>query len=385
MSLSIVIIGGGMVGAAAALLMAKQGHQVKLVEFKPIEPNHVLNDQEIDVRLSALNLFSESLLAEIGAWQHVLKARKAPYKRLAVKEMDSSDLLFNATDIDKEHLGHLIENKIIQASMWSEFKHYPNIEVISDAGRLAHIRNNTQCTELEFEKTSLTADLVIAADGAGSMTRMAAGIGVTGWRYQQACMGVLIKLDAPQQDITWQQFKPSGPVAFLPMQAPYANLIWYNDASELERLNNLSKDALKMELLANFPSLPGDFTVEKNAVFPLTRQHANQYVKNNVVLVGDAAHAINPLAGQGVNLGFRDVAQLAKSLTQYDLPTALKNYETKRRPVNLLMMSAMDACYAGFSNDIAPLKLMRNTLLKSVNKLTPLKNQILKYAIGEYL
>lgn len=385
MSLSICIIGGGMVGAAAAVALAKQGHTIQLVETNPIDATNVLSCEQIDIRVSALNLFSEKLLNELGAWRHIEQSRSAQYKRLSVQDYQKSPLIFDNDEIGETHLGHIIENSVIQASIWQEFSHY-NIAVLSDLGKLQGILQHKDKEVLCFESQTLEADLVVVADGARSHTRELLGIGTTGWQYQQACMGVLIKLDAEQQDITWQEFQPTGPVAFLPMQAPYANLIWYNHEDTLRKLADGDKSNLKEAILETYPELPGDFEIIHTAIFPLTRQHANQYSRGHCVLVGDAAHAINPLAGQGVNLGFKDVAQLVKSLSkQTDIDKVLKDYEQKRRIPNLAMMSMMDACYFAFSNELTPLKLLRQTAIAGLSKLSLIKSQMLKYAVGHYL
>jgi len=284
-------------------------------------------------------------------------------------------------------LGHLIENSLIQASLWMQFEQY-DIEVIEQKQVVSKIEHNADSITLVYGEQRYTASLVVAADGGQSQLRTKANIGVTGWQYQQQCMGVLIKLDAPQQIKTWQQFTPSGPLAFLPMQAPYANLIWYDDANTLNTFKGLNGTQLKSHILAKFPGLAGDFEVQSHAVFPITRQHANNYSYGRLVLVGDAAHTINPLAGQGVNLGFQDVVALATLLNDAtDVGCALKlqEYERARRKANLLMMSMMDACYFGFSNQIAPLKWARSQFLKMANNTGVVKNWVLKYAIsGEF-
>lgn len=385
MSLSICIVGGGMVGAAAAVALAKQGHTITLVENKPIDAVKTLEDEQIDIRVSALNLFSENLLQDLGAWQYVKAARNVQYNRLSVQDHHQAPLVFSNEEIGETHLGHIIENSIIQASIWRTFSDLA-ISVKSDLGPLEGILEHSNTVSVCFSSQTIDADLVIVADGARSKTRELLGIGTTGWQYQQACMGVLIKLDAPEQEITWQEFQPTGPVAFLPMQAPYANLIWYNHEDTLNKLATGSKESLKSAILTHYPELPGDFEILNTAVFPLTRQHANNYSKGRCVLVGDAAHAINPLAGQGVNLGFKDVAQLVSSLSkEADVLSALKDYEKKRRLPNLAMMSMMDACYFAFSNELTPLKLLRQGAIAGLNRVSPIKSQMLKYAVGHYL
>ena len=228
------------------------------------------------------------------------KTRAAQYKQLEAYESKPGQLVFDCQELNSSHLGHLIENKLIQAALWQQFA-VLDIDVVSPQGLpLAITRDNDSIT-IAYSNQQFTADLLIAADGGRSIIRQMAGIGVTGWQYDQHCMGVLIKLDAPQQEKTWQQFKPSGPIAFLPMQYPYANLIWYDNGNKLKQLKQLDHKALKEQIKEAFFALPGDFDVEQVAVFPLARQHANTYVAERLVLVGDAAHTINPLAGQGVN------------------------------------------------------------------------------------
>ncbi|KPH60191.1 MULTISPECIES: FAD-dependent monooxygenase [Pseudoalteromonas] len=383
----VIVVGGGMVGAATAVKLAKQGCQVKVIEHRVINPVAVLASAKVDIRVSAINRFSEHLLDELGAMPILKAHRHAAYQQLEAFERSGDNLLFDCHDINTTHLGHLIENNLIQASIWQQFAEH-NIEVIEITQPLSKIEETDQYVTLHYGEQQFSADLVVAADGGQSLLRKKAGIGVTGWQYGQHCMGVLIKLDAPQQVKTWQQFKPSGPVAFLPMQAPYANLICYHDAKQLKQWQQLSAVELKQQILKHFPPLAGDFDVIDHAVFPLARQHANSYSHGRIVLVGDAAHTINPLAGQGVNLGFQDVVALAKILhncNDVGAKIQLKHYEQTRRKANLLMMSMMDACYFGFSNQVAPLKWARSQFLKMANDSGFLKNQLLKYAISGQL
>ncbi|WP_375276969.1 FAD-dependent monooxygenase [Pseudoalteromonas marina] len=384
---NVIVVGGGMVGAAMAIKLAQQGKSVRIIEKHLIDPPHVLSNDNVDIRVSAINRFSEKLLDGLGAMPILRKGRIAPYQQLEAFERGDDKLLFDCADINTTHLGHLIENSLIQASLWMQFEQY-DIEVIEQKQIVSKIEQNADSITLVYGEQRYTAGLVVAADGGQSQLRTKANIGVTGWQYQQQCMGVLIKLDAPQQIKTWQQFTPSGPLAFLPMQAPYANLIWYDDANTLNTFKGLDGAQLKSHILAKFPGLVGDFEVQSHAVFPITRQHANNYSYGRLVLVGDAAHTINPLAGQGVNLGFQDVVALATILNDAtDVGCALKlqEYERTRRKANLLMMSMMDACYFGFSNQIAPLKWARSQFLKMANNTGVVKNWVLKYAIsGEF-
>ena len=227
------------------------------------------------------------------------------------------------------------------------------------------------------------------------MVREAANIGVQGWQYAQQALGIQIKTYDVQQDITWQQFTPDGPMAFLPLYDGFGSLVWYNSANEIRQLKSLSKEKLKQRIVQHFPADLVDFEVLDVASFPLTRMHANQYFKGSILLIGDAAHTINPLAGQGVNLGFKDVATLLDVIRQElaadeyagvlepkNYCNWLKRYEETRRRDNLMMMSAMDLLYSLFSNTNTPFILLRNIGLKLANSAGPIKNNAMKYAMG---
>lgn len=190
------------------------------------------------------------------------------------------------------------------------------------------------------------------------------------------------------QDITWQEFQPSGPKAFLPLNQGFASLIWYDSPQRIKQIKQLSHDAIKQQVLETFPKLAGDFEVMQLASFPLTRRQANRYIDGRVVLVGDAAHTINPLAGQGVNLGYKDVMELSEQLRLIDLNNntyvekALAVYQRKRKAESLIMSSAMDSFYTLFSNDKTPFKILRKGLLSVANKFESAKKLVLKKAVG---
>lgn len=231
---------------------------------------------------------------------------------------------------------------------------------------------------------------MVGADGANSQVRQWAGIGISGWDYAQSAMLINIQTAQGQQYVTWQQFTPSGPRSLLPLPGNHASLVWYDDANRIKQLMQLNNKQLADQIRQHFPSrLDSDFTVEAKGSFALTRRHAQAYFKPNVVILGDAAHTINPLAGQGVNLGFKDVGALLtaiKTALTEDKPwwstEVLSQYQAKRYLDNQLMMTTMDVFYASFSNDILPLKLLRNGALKLANINSPIKQTVLKYAMG---
>ncbi len=381
-----VIVGGGMVGATSALTLAQLGLTVALVER--VAPKAFASEQAFDLRVSAISLASQHLLMQVGAWPQIAQWRVCPYRRLGVWELESLYTEFDAEQINQDHLGHIVENRLIQLSLWQQIQQQENLSLFCPESVVA-LSQNEQHVTLELSEHTLVSKLLIAADGANSQIRQLANIGITGWDYQQACMLINVETALPQQDITWQQFTPTGPMAMLPMPGKHASLVWYHDKEEISRLSRLSNLQLQQEISQAFPSRLGEIKVLSKASFPLTRRHANQYVNNRVLLMGDAAHTINPLAGQGVNLGFKDVKALqtiiAKAIGEghcWHEQGILNQYEKTRRADNLLMMSTMDALYAGFTHPSPMAKLLRNSGLAVVNKLPMLKNKALAYACG---
>ncbi|GEA09399.1 2-octaprenyl-3-methyl-6-methoxy-1,4-benzoquinol hydroxylase [Alteromonas sp. KUL42] len=384
------INGGGMVGAALALGLGKQNYNVAVIE--PNLPKEFNAADGPDLRVSAISEASVTLLKALGAWPFIEAMRVKAYRGLSVWESPNSRTDFTADSISMTHLGYFVENRLLQLGCHQALAKYSNVDVISGHSVL-NILLHSHATLTLSNNQKLEAQWLIGADGANSQVRSVAGIGSTGWQYAQQAMGITIKLENPVQPITWQQFTPKGPMAFLPMFDNYASLVWYNSVDELKRLKSLNSVQLKNAIISAFPKEltenNNDFEIVDKAVFPLTRSHANQYIKGRCVLLGDAAHTINPLAGQGVNLGFKDVEAFLSvtsehlSLASDEFSVSLtRHFEKPRRRDNLLMMTAMDGFYTLFSNDITPIHWIRNQLLSVAQRIEPAKKEVLKYAIG---
>lgn len=391
------INGGGMVGATLALGLAQQQFKVAVIE--PYLPASFKPEDGPDLRVSAISEASVTLLKALGAWEHIAAMRVKPYTGLSVWDDPSHRTDFTAHSIDMPQLGYFVENRLLQLGCHKALMQFDNVEIISGQ-KVEDIRlTNTANVNLSNGRT-LEAKWLVGADGANSQVRKAAGIGTTGWQYAQQAMGITIKMENAVEPITWQQFTSSGPKAFLPMFDNYASLVWYDTPDELKRIKSLKPSQLESEILKTFPEEltkgKNSFSVIDKAIFPLTRSHANHYVKGCCVLIGDAAHTINPLAGQGVNLGFKDVeaflsvsSNFKTNSTANDLLTdgafsqmLFSNYERPRKRDNLMMMTAMDGFYTLFSNDVAPIKWIRNQLLSVAQRIEPAKQEVLKYAIG---
>lgn len=384
-NIDISIVGGGMVGAAIALALSQAGMRIALIEKQaPLEFNA---GSAPDLRVSSINLASETWLSQLGAWAALDQMRLCPYQRLQAFEQPNSIVTFNAADIKRSHLGHIVENNLLQLALWQQFN--PNVQLFCPSSVTA-LEQNADSALLTLDSgEQFRSKLVIAADGGNSQLRQLAGIGTNGWQYRQACLVALVNTPYPQQDVTWQQFTPSGPKAFLPLPGNQGSIVWYEEATRVKQLAALSPAQLTQELVNAFPAQIGEVEVVASSWFPLARMDANRYYAGRVVLAGDAAHTINPLAGQGVNLGFADAKLLSELIIDArqhnsDIGSAqlLQRYQRKRKPANLLMMSAMDGFYQVFGNDITPLRKLRQLALSVAARSAMLKTLVARYAVG---
>ena len=402
----VLIVGAGMVGSAIACGLAQAGLKIGIIDnFAPPDYEEGAHPH---IRVSAISFASEQLLRNIGAWKYIETMRTCPYRRLAVNELPAKNGLgaklpdisnwarteFSAEEVGKSHLGHIIENDLIQLGLHKAMSEYDSItlhcpEKISDWTLYAE--ENT--VQLESGKR-LSANLLIGADGAQSQVRIQAGIGQYREQYEQQAFVCTVSYKGSQQDITWQAFTPHGPIAFLPLadsgETHYASLVWYDHPEQVAQLKTMSEAELLRHFQQHYPdALPPLENIVERGFFPLYKSHAKRYVSKGIALAGDAAHTINPLAGQGVNLGFMDAAVLIETLAQASMEgqdiasnAVLQKYEKARRMENQTMMSLMDMFYYGFSNDHLPLRVMRNVGLGLANRFGFAKNKVMQYAIG---
>lgn len=383
----VVIVGGGMVGACLGCALGGSGLNVALLEESP--PSHFDSSQTHDLRVSALSLASASILKTIGAWPGITQRRFCPFRRMRVWE-GSGSVEFRSDEIAEPALGFIVENRIIQWALLERLPAFKNVTLyLSDSPvRVEHSPNQSSIT-LE-SGISLTTRLLVAADGGHSKTRQSADLGVSGWDYPQHALVMTVDTRYGQQDITWQQFTPRGPLAFLPLDGPHASLVWYETTDRVRQLRSIETHDLLREVEKSFPSCLGSIDrISAVGSFPLRRQHALSYTKDGIALVGDAAHMIHPLAGQGVNIGLLDAAALAEVLIEAhnqgrDIGSAavLGRYESLCRQNNLIMMTTMDMFFRVFGNANTPLKWLRNAGLEWAERITPAKKAAMRYAVG---
>lgn len=401
----VAIVGAGMIGAGLACGLAKHGFSVAIID-RVLPPQYVEGDVP-NIRVSALSLASENILRNLDAWKFVEAKRCKPYQRLAVNEMPEKSGIasklpdisswarteFDARSLGHDRLGHIVENNIIQLGLHERMAEMEGIKLFCPS-EISQITWREDLSEIRLEDQTINAELVIGADGAQSRVRHFAELGQRQSQYEQHAFVITITYRGAPQDITWQSFTTHGPLAFLPLsesaEAQYGSLVWYDHPERIAELKALSDDELRKAIVRNFPKeLPPIETIEARASFPLFKSHALSYCKDRVALVGDAAHTINPLAGQGVNLGFLDLAELTDVLSEaknngepFYRQEILKRYEKRRRLPNQGMMNAMDVFYYGFENIHFPVRIARNLGLGIANKLGFAKNKVMAHAIG---
>lgn len=381
----IIVVGAGMIGSAMAIGLAKEGWRILLLEHNKLAPFNSLAPP--DLRVSALSYTSVNILNQLGVWNSVLNMRAAPYRRLETWEEKNSNVIFEASNFGLPELGYVVENRILQLASFQQFSRYPNLTFLCPA-KLVEIKHQNFQWEIKFNTSQkILANLIIAADGAHSQVRSLTGIGSYGWQYDQSCLLITIKTEQPHDGTIWQQFFPSGPRAFLPLFEHWACLVWYDKTAKIKQLKTMSFEQLRQQIISAFPARLGRLQVVAKDSFLLKRHHANCYVKEGLALIGDAAFTINPLAGQGVNLGYRNVHCLLrilinakKNFLPFNSQETLLTYQQARMLNNKLMQANIDAIYTLFSSRLAGVKFSRNLALKLVQRLNKVKKKLFNYS-----
>ncbi len=307
-----------MVGAATAALLARAGFSVAVIEGR--EPRPFDAQQPVGLRVSAFSPGAADVLREAGAWRQIERQRHCPYRRMVVEDREeSSSLEFEAPAFGLERLGTIVENDLVQWALWQSLQSAGGVELFCPAA-VAGFDLQADAWRLDLgEGATLEAALLVGADGADSQVRSALGIGQAHWEYGQQGLVSVVQTATPNAGIAWQRFHDGGPVAFLPLQDGSSSIVWSRPEAEASRLLALDDEAFLVELSAAASGGPGHWPDEvvacgPRAAFALTMRLSERYMAQRAVLVGDAAHVVHPLAGQGVNLGLLDAAGLVEVL-----------------------------------------------------------------------
>lgn len=387
-ALDVAIVGGGMVGAAAALSLSRAGFSVALLESR--EPSLWDVAAEVDLRVVGLAPSSIALLSDLGVWTAISDARVGPYRHMHVWDAQSgASIDFNAASEGRQLLGCIVENSLIQSLLWQALeaagvRRLCPVEVTGFAAREDRV-----VLELA-DGEALAARLLVAADGASSPLRALAGIRTRGRDYAQRAVVAHVSTERPHDHTAWQRFLPSGPLALLPLADGRSSLVWSLPQAEAERVLALEEMAFLDELGVASDFRLGRMTATTaRASFPLKLQLAESYQAARMVLLGDAAHAVHPLAGQGVNLGLRDVFELRDTLISartagIDIGSAhvLRRYARRRRSADTLDAVGFDALARIYAWRSPALVAARGLGVRVLNRLTPLKRHISKHAAG---
>jgi 2-octaprenylphenol hydroxylase len=376
----IVIVGGGMVGAAMAAASAAQGWRVAVIDGKP--PQREWPPGEIDLRVSALSRASQRILARLGAWERIEELGASVYRQMRVWDSrGSAGIHFDSAEIGQPDLGHIVENRVTRLALWERLEQAPDVTLLCPSA-LERLEITEEAAILGLTDGSvLTAPLLVGADGGHSLVRERLGIETGGWTYDQRAIVANVEVSHWHGETAWQRFLPTGPLAFLPLADGRCSIVWSAEERRAAFIAAL-EEAFEQRL---GPVL----SVGPRAAFPLRMQYARRYVQPRAALIGDAAHSVHPLAGQGVNLGLLDAAALADALAHArgkgrDIGSlaTLRRYERARRGENLIMLGAMDLFKRLFSNRFPPLALGRSLGLALADRILPLKRLFMAQALG---
>jgi len=386
-SYDVIVVGGGMVGASIACALADQQRRVAVIETRM--PKAFSSDDPFELRVSAISRASQNLLENLGAWDLIRSRRMVAYDRMVVwQEEASGEVCFDAADIGEPDLGHIIENRVIQTALVDAMAAREEIDFLCPESVSAIDYREDDVAVTLGSGNTLSARLIIGADGARSFVRTRAGISHSIVRdYEQKAIVCVVRTRDPHEYTAWQRFLNTGPLAFLPLpDLHHFSVVWSADTGRADQIMMLD-DAAFMQAIGEaieFRFGPVEWTSER-AAFPLRGTQAEHYVRPRLALIGDAAHTIHPLAGQGVNLGLLDVAALAEVLKRAPDPGAyhlLRRYERMRRGDNTLIMHGMEAFKRLFGTRLPLLGELRGMGLSAVNQSPWLKQQFMAQALG---
>ncbi len=397
----VLIVGAGMVGATTACLLARAGFSVAVLEAR--QPAAFQADSAVGLRVSALSPGSERVLAEAGAWRNIRQSRHCAYRRMQIEDRNGSAALeINAAEFGLERLGTVVENELVQWSLWQCLQSLGGLGLFCPA-TIDSIDVSTAQPRVRLHNgQELLGRILVGADGAESAVRAASGIGQQHWDYGQQGVVAVVRTAIPNPGLAWQRFLPGGPLAFLPLADGASSIVWSQPDASAAGLLKLSAEAFSAELnavltrgsaqgIAHVWPLGSVVDCEPRAAFPLTMQLSDHYSAGSAVLIGDAAHTVHPLAGQGVNLGLLDAAALLETLVKARqagedfanakvLEQVLSRYARWRRSETMLMAHGIHGIRSLFMPEF--LTPLRHLGLGLVSRSWSLKEVFVRRAAG---
>lgn len=392
----LIIVGGGMTGLALAAGLADSGLSIAVVEAAD-QPPHWQQDK-LDTRVSALSEASRQLLDKVGAWQPMQALRVNPYQGMRVWDSEgTAEVAFDANEAGVQDLGYLVENSVTQLGLLAAVKDQQNLDWYLGEFSMGLSEPLDASGQRELKLSSgkvLQAALIVGADGARSRLREWAGFKTREWDYNHHALVTSVRTERPHGNAAWQRFHSTGPLAFLPMNLQsddhWCSIVWSTSPEQASELLELTEKEFNQRLTQAFEGRLGRVEIsEERQIFPLRQRHAVEYIQPGLALIGDAAHTIHPLAGQGVNLGFMDVAALTQVLRQaaggkqpLGSLAVLQKYQQQRKMDNLAMMALMESFKRLFETQALPVLLLRNLGMKLVNSSTRIKRNMIARALG---
>ncbi len=385
----IAIIGGGMVGLTLAAALKETGLRIAIIEG--MKPEHHLNELA-DVRVSALSRASEQILHKVEAWSGIVQRRAASYYAMEVWEQDSfANIDFDAEHLGQPNLGHIVENRVIQLALLDKVAMQQNVTLFMPNRCHSMVTGESEAWLTLDNGQSLTTKLVVGADGANSWVRQQVDIPLTHWDYGHSALVANVKTAENHNRVARQIFTPRGPLAFLPLtEDNISSIVWSTESDRAGHLLSITDEEFNKQLSTEFDMRLGKCEVlGERQTFALKMRYARDFALDRVALVGDAAHTIHPLAGQGVNLGLLDAASLAQEILRLwnsgnDIGSKsnLRPYERWRKAEAAKMIAVMQGFKELFEGDNPARKLIRGMGMKLVGQLPIAKDEMMKRALG---
>ena len=385
----VIIVGGGPVGATLAGLLGQQGIDCIVIEAGRREPAQP--DDIPDPRALALTLSSRNILASFNAWNRLPPDRLGCFRRMHVwDENGKGEIRFDCEELCESSLGYIVEQPVLQDTLFKVLEFIPRVSFCIGE-KPSQIDWGSNTVTVRLNERQLRARLLVAADGVHSGTREFAGIGYTVHDYQQTAIACVVNTELPHGETARQRFMREGPLAFLPLADPHqCGIVWSTEPDYADQLLAMDADQFNRTLWTAFAGRLGEIQSSgKRVGFPLQRAQAESYCKDRIALVGDAAHCVHPLAGQGVNLGLLDAASLAQVLLEakkkdrdIGIMRGLRRYERWRKGENRLMMMIFEGFKYLFENQTVPVPLIRNMGLNMVDRNLTIKHMIMRRAMG---